>query len=77
MPNRTSNPSHPSENGYGGLILGVTGNVLEEDVEFFIQHGANEVLGKPVSLERIKAYWDKVRRQASRDTTKATKVALT
>lgn len=43
--------------GYKGIILGVTGNVLSEDVEFFMQHGANEVMPKPVSLKKIQKYW--------------------
>lgn len=43
--------------GYTGIILGVTGNVLSEDVEFFLQHGANEVLPKPVSLKKIQKFW--------------------
>jgi signal transduction histidine kinase len=44
--------------GYKGIILGVTGNVLLEDVEFFKDHGANEVLSKPIRYDIIKAYWD-------------------
>lgn len=35
-------------NGYDGLLVGVTGNVLPEDVQDFIKHGATAVLGKPV-----------------------------
>lgn len=45
------------EIGYTGFILGVTGNVLAEDVDYFIGHGANGVLPKPVSLAKIKAAW--------------------
>ena len=33
--------------GFTGLIFGLTGNVLESDIEFFIAHGANYVLTKP------------------------------
>jgi len=43
--------------GYKGIILGVTGNVLSEDVDFFLQHGADEVMPKPVSLKKIQKYW--------------------
>jgi DNA-binding response OmpR family regulator len=53
------------ELGWMGTILGITDNVLEEDVDFFIWHGADEVLAKPVSLERIKSYWDQAERQES------------
>ena len=34
--------------GYVGPIIGVTGNVLREDVEHFVAHGASEVVGKPL-----------------------------
>jgi len=37
--------------GYTGLIMGVTGNVSETDIDDFIAHGANAVLKKPVSIE--------------------------
>jgi len=40
--------------GFSGLIIGVTGNVLETDVRDFIAHGANKVLKKPVSLDLLK-----------------------
>ncbi|KAL3941588.1 MAG: hypothetical protein SGBAC_004090 [Bacillariaceae sp.] len=43
--------------GYTGIILGVTGNVLSEDVEFFLRHGANEVMPKPISLKKIQKFW--------------------
>jgi hypothetical protein len=33
---------------------GVTGNVLASDVEEFIQHGADLVLGKPLKLAMLK-----------------------
>jgi CheY-like chemotaxis protein len=33
------------------LIVGVTGNVLAQDVAFFIAHGADKVMPKPVILE--------------------------
>jgi CheY-like chemotaxis protein len=40
-------------NGYKGLIIGVTGNGLQPDVDYFLSHGANRVLIKPVSIEQI------------------------
>lgn len=35
------------------LIIGLTGNVLQEDVKFFLQHGANAVLPKPLTVVRF------------------------
>jgi CheY-like chemotaxis protein len=34
-------------------IIGLTGNVLPEDVELFISHGADAVLGKPLTINRL------------------------
>ncbi len=39
--------------GYKGLIIGVTGNVLPEDVTSFLSVGANAVLGKPVKISDL------------------------
>jgi CheY-like chemotaxis protein len=39
------------ELGCACLIVGVTGNVLAQDVAFFIAHGADSVMPKPVILE--------------------------
>jgi signal transduction histidine kinase/ActR/RegA family two-component response regulator len=41
------------ELGYKGLIVGVTGNGGAEDIEEFIDAGADSVLLKPVSLDQI------------------------
>jgi len=43
--------------GYSGIILGVTGNFLSEDIDLFLERGANEVIPKPVSLKKIQMYW--------------------
>jgi CheY-like chemotaxis protein len=63
------NPSHvpfntvlmdfemPRAMGYKATILGVTGNVLSEDVDYFMAHGADAVLPKPISLKLLKDYW--------------------
>ena len=40
--------------GYTGLIVGVTGNMLPDDVADFIAHGANLVLGKPLRMDALK-----------------------
>ena len=47
------------ENGCAALILGVTGNVLDEDVAHFIKMGADKVLAKPVQLALLEQCWEK------------------
>jgi CheY-like chemotaxis protein len=37
--------------GYKGIIVGVTGNALPEDIKEFIDHGADMVLTKPFDLD--------------------------
>jgi len=39
--------------GFTGVVIGLTGNVLESDMDFFRSHGANSVLTKPFD---VKAY---------------------
>ena len=39
--------------GYRGLIVGVTGNVMEKDVADYLASGADCVLGKPVNTEEL------------------------
>ena len=39
--------------GYINPIVGVTGDVMDEDMKKFIEIGANGVLGKPVSNEDL------------------------
>jgi len=41
------------EAGYIGIIIGLTGNALPEDVEEYLQHGANAVLRKPLDIEEF------------------------
>ena len=36
--------------GFKGLIFGVTGNALPEDITEFIAHGADAVLSKPLDV---------------------------
>ncbi|KAG7363863.1 diatom histidine kinase like-protein [Nitzschia inconspicua] len=45
--------------GYDGFIVGVTGNLLVEDVDHFKSCGANEVLAKPISMATLREYWEK------------------
>ena len=42
------------ELGYAGIIIGVTGNALPEDVAYFKSQGANEVLPKPMDIGELK-----------------------
>jgi CheY-like chemotaxis protein len=45
------------DSGCSALILGVTGNVLSEDVDHFISMGADKVLPKPISMALIEECW--------------------
>ena len=40
--------------GYRGIIVGVTGNVLQEDIDEFISHGVDFVAPKPLDMELLK-----------------------
>ena len=44
------------ELGYKGIIIGVTGNALPEDVKDFIDHGADAVIPKPFDIDVFKRY---------------------
>ena len=39
--------------GYPGIIIGVTANVLQADIEDFIAQGADYVIKKPMSTEKF------------------------
>ena len=39
--------------GFKLPIIGVTGNVLPDDIDYFINMGANIVVGKPVDAAHI------------------------
>jgi CheY-like chemotaxis protein len=39
--------------GYKGLIIGVTGNALAEDILNFIDHGADHVITKPLKRQKL------------------------
>jgi CheY-like chemotaxis protein/anti-sigma regulatory factor (Ser/Thr protein kinase) len=40
------------EIGYIGKIFGITGNAFQSDIDDFLNHGVNEVLIKPLSMEK-------------------------
>ena len=42
------------EEGYGKLVVGVTGNVLDDDVVEYLAAGADMVLGKPVKVDMLR-----------------------
>ena len=39
--------------GFHGRIIGVTGNVMDVDLDYFLSQGANQVLTKPVSVTAL------------------------
>ena len=43
--------------GFDMFVVGVTGNMLSEDVQFFRECGANAVVGKPVNLDTLENLW--------------------
>ena len=48
------------EEGYGGLIIGLTGDTGREDADHFKAHGATAVLPKPfvvADFDRIVQEW--------------------
>jgi two-component system, sensor histidine kinase len=47
--------------GCTALILGVTGNVLEDDIVYFKSMGATDVLAKPVQVSLLDEYWRQYR----------------
>lgn len=42
------------ERGYEGVLIGVTGDVYPENIHRFVSNGANDVLGKPLNLTKLK-----------------------
>eukprot|EP01036_Dinobryon_divergens_P028060 gene28060-biopygen22994 len=38
---------------YRGAIIGITGNALPEDIDFFVSSGANQVVTKPLSRAKL------------------------
>ena len=50
--------------GFVGIILGVTGNVLDDDVAEFKSQGADEVLPKPFDLNNFITAVETCRRKA-------------
>jgi two-component system, sensor histidine kinase len=51
------------ESGCRVIIIGVTGNVLQEDKDYFIQHGADAVLPKPVKIQVLLELFEKLAKE--------------
>ena len=47
--------------GYKGLIIGVTGNALPDDIANFKDHGADDVLVKPLKINQFDEVLSKIR----------------
>ena len=47
--------------GYGGLVIGVTGNTLGEEIVTFLDAGADIILSKPVNTSQLDAITDHIR----------------
>ena len=43
--------------GYTGVVIGVTGNVLHNNVDYFLKSGADAVLAKPLSIPKLVTYY--------------------
>jgi len=41
------------EMGYDGMIVGITGNVAQDDIDVFLDNGADIVLPKPLEMDRF------------------------
>ena len=41
--------------GYRGVIIGVTGSLLEEEIAHFLTSGAAAIIEKPVDLRKLQA----------------------
>mmetsp|Transcript_4098 Transcript_4098/g.9534 ORF Transcript_4098/g.9534 Transcript_4098/m.9534 type:complete len:897 (+) Transcript_4098:306-2996(+) len=44
--------------GCDSMIIGLTGNLMREDIEFFKSKGANGVLAKPFKMKDLVAFWN-------------------
>jgi CheY-like chemotaxis protein len=40
--------------GYDGLIIGVTGNALSDEIDYFLRMGADRVLTKPINVDELR-----------------------
>jgi CheY-like chemotaxis protein len=56
MPNMTGKEATMTlrKQGYHGLIVGLTGNILDEDLEEFRESGCDEVITKPLDVPELR-----------------------
>ena len=52
--------------GYTGTIVGVTGNVLDDDVKDFLHCGANLVIAKPFDYDKFRKAFIRLRSERPR-----------
>ncbi len=45
---------------YNGLIVGLTGNMMTEQIDLYMKCGLDGILGKPVTLSKIKHFIDSI-----------------
>mmetsp|Transcript_34898 Transcript_34898/g.35540 ORF Transcript_34898/g.35540 Transcript_34898/m.35540 type:complete len:99 (+) Transcript_34898:2-298(+) len=46
--------------GYNGIIIGVTGNISSDEIQDFLNHGADAVLSKPLDIASYDLVVDKL-----------------
>jgi DNA-binding response OmpR family regulator len=44
--------------GFSGLVFGLTGNLLQEDIDYFIMKGADDVFPKPFNPSILNKAWE-------------------
>ena len=49
--------------GFHGIILGVTGNAMQDDIKDFIESGADDVIIKPLDAKSFKLALAKIRQR--------------
>jgi CheY-like chemotaxis protein len=47
---------HIRELGYNGIVIGLSGNVLDDDVADYLQHGANHFMSKPIDMIKLTSH---------------------
>ena len=65
------------ELGYTGFIVGLTGNGMPDDIASFKRHGANDVIVKPMNMDKFDAVMVRLMRQTARQSARAAKSTRT
>ena len=45
---------------YEGLIVGLTGNMMTEQIDLYMKCGLDGILGKPITMSKIKHYIESI-----------------